>query len=280
MGGAPVGAEGPLSERPAFDLVAAWASSGLSEQMTLQSGQPEPMPPGFFDIPSATSLAGGVAAALYQREKTGKGIVVDTSLLNTAWWQMAPSIVVAPYNEGADPLRGMRRESPGNALVNPYRTADGRWIYLTLIQPDRQWPELCEVLGRPDLIEDPRFSDSSRRTENAKACVGELDEAFGKHTLVEWREKFADFTGAWAPALTAREVHDHPQGPANGYLPEVPGPNGTPFRLVAPPFQFDEVPIVPTGPAPEFGQHTEEILLELGYDWDRIGALRDSGILG
>jgi formyl-CoA transferase len=274
------GPKGPFNGQPGFDIVSAWASSGLSEQMTLQSGEPEPMPPGFFDIPSGTGLASGVGAALYQREKTGKGSIVDVSLLQTAWWQMAPSIVSAPYNDGADPLRGMRRKAPGNPLVNAYKTSDGRWIFLCLIVPDKQWPALCNVLGRSDMIDDPRYSTAEGRATNREACVVDIDAAFAKHTLEEWKAILADFPGAWAPALTPAEVHQHPQGPANGYLPEVTGANGQTFRLVAPPYQFDEEQIVPSGPAPEFAQHTEEILLEMGYDWDRIGELRESGALG
>jgi formyl-CoA transferase len=207
-------------------------------------------------------------------------MVVDGSLLATSWWQMAPSIVAGPFVEHSDPLHGMRRQSPGSPLVNPYRTSDGRWIYLCLLQPDRHWPELCEVLERPDLVEDPRFATSALLVENREACVAELDLAFSKRTLAEWSERFATFSGAWGTALTPAEVPPHAQAEPNGYLPEVRGANGGTFRLVAAPMQFDQEPVTVRGPAPEVGQHTEEILLEAGYDWDAISALRDAGVLG
>lgn len=274
------GPKGPQRNDKGFDLVSAYATSGLAYQMSLQSGEPEPMPPGFFDVPSGTLLAGAIGTALYRREKTGEPSVVDVSLLNTAWWQMCPSIVAGPYTQSDDPLKGMRRRSPGNALVNAYPTADGRWLYLCLIQPDRDWPELCRTLDAEFLMDDPRFVDIDARASNVVECVAALDEAFRKRTAAEWSERFADFTGAWSIAVTPAEVHQHVQAAPNGYLPEVTGANGVTFRLVAPPMEFDETIVPPRGPAPEIGQHTEEILLEHGFDWDKISELRQSGALG
>jgi crotonobetainyl-CoA:carnitine CoA-transferase CaiB-like acyl-CoA transferase len=148
-----------------------------------------------------------------------------------------------------------------------------------MLQSDRDWPGLCRHLDRPDLIEDPRFVDSKKRLENNTACVAELEAIFASRPLAEWKEKFATLEGVWAPMQTARELPDDPQVIANGYLPELESAAGTKFSLVASPVQFDEEPPVLT-PAPELGQHTEEILLDLGLGWEDIGRYKDSGAIG
>jgi crotonobetainyl-CoA:carnitine CoA-transferase CaiB-like acyl-CoA transferase len=199
------------------------------------------------------------------------------SLLNTGMWALSPDITAAPFS-GEIP-RGSRFET-GNPIVNYYRTSDGRWINLVCLQADRFWGELCGLLGRPGLATDPRFADARARAEHRRACVEELDRIFAGRTLAQWKEALSGFSGVWAPAQTFTEVHEHVQVLANGYLPELTAHDGTPFRLVAPPYQFDEQPPVPSGPAPELGQHTEEILLDLGYGWDEITACRDKGVLG
>jgi formyl-CoA transferase len=173
-----------------------------------------------------------------------------------------------------------RRDAVPNPLVNSYRTSDSRWIYLVCLQPDPYWLELCTVLERPDLAADERYADMASRAANAAVLIKELDTAFTSRTFTEWRERFAGFTGVWAPALTPAEVHDHVQVGANGYLPEVTCDDGSTYRLPAPPAQFGGQAASPRGPAPELGQHTEEILLELGRDWNDISALRDAGALG
>jgi formyl-CoA transferase len=271
------GPKGPMRNRPGFDLAASWASSGAAHRFTAPDGEPLAMPAGFFDLQGAQALAGATAMALFKRERTGEPSVVDVSLLNVSWWTMQPDIIAAPFTEN---LGGMVRTSPGNPLVNWYRTADDRWLYLVLMQADRFWAELCQVMDRDDLLIDERFIDADVRFENREACVAELDLVFRSRTLDEWAQRFAGFSGVWAPAITPIEAHEHPQGIANGYLAEHVAGDGFKLKLVAPPAQFDEQPTVPQGPAPELGQHTEEVLLELGYSWDDIAELRDCGGIG
>ena len=172
--------------------------------------------------------------------------------------------------------------APGNPnpLVNAYPTSDERWLYIVCLQPDRYWSELCGVLDRKDLETDERFATMEVRGANARACIAEFDSTFRSRTLDEWREAFAGFTGVWAAALNPAEVHDHVQVDPNGFLAKLTANDGSEFRLPVPPMQFGGEAPVPQGPAPEVGQHTEELLLELGRDWDAIGTIRASGTLG
>jgi len=215
--------------------------------------------------------------ALLHRERTGETPIVDVSLMNVGMWTMAPSIVSAPYLEKPSTIN---RQLPGNPITNWYETQDGRWIYLVMLQGDRFWPEVCSVIGREDLIEDPRFKEGAARFENRAECVKELDAIFASRPYDEWMEILEALSGVWAPALDVKEIHEHPQVEPNGFLPTVVGHDGVDFRLVSPAMHFDEQPSAPSGPAPELGQHTEAILMDVGLEWDEISKLRERGGLG
>jgi formyl-CoA transferase len=272
------GAKGPMTDTGGFDLAAGWASASMAHKMTPPGGGP-PMfqPAAFFDLQGSNTLAGAIGTALFHRERHGTPTEIDVSLLNVSMWALSPDIMAGPV-VGTIPTAP--RESVSNPIVNSYPTSDGRWIYLVCLQADRFWAELCEHIGRPDLIDDERFVDMAARAQNATACVAEIEAAFRSRTFEEWRQQLETFTGVWAPALTPAEVHDHAQVGPNGYLPEVTTSAGFSYRLPAPPMQFGGEAPAPKGPAPELGQHTEEILLELGHDWESIGTLRESGVLG
>ncbi|MGE0384166.1 MAG: CaiB/BaiF CoA transferase family protein [Gammaproteobacteria bacterium] len=271
------GSTGPMRDVGGYDLAAAWASSGFSARLDRDPEGPPPMPPAFYDLQGGNTIAGAIAVALFKRERTGEPSIVDVSLMNVGMWSMAPDIVSAPYVEKPNQVI---RTSPGNPITNWYKTADGRWIYLVLLQADRFWAELCAVMERPDLVADARYADAKVRYENREACVAELDRIFGSRTLAQWQARFQGFSGVWAPALKAHELHDHPQVHANGFLPAVTGNDGNEFRLVSTAMHFDETPTAPAGPAPELGQDTEAILLDCGLEWEEIESLRARGGLG
>jgi formyl-CoA transferase len=271
------GNEGPMAEVGGYDMACGWASSGMAFKMTRQL-EPMPQPAAFFDLQGANTIAGAVGTALFKRSNTGETSVIDVSLMHVSMWAMSPDIVGSPFT-GDSVSYGDRTQSP-NPLVNGYATKDQRWIYFVCLQPDRFWDEFCTLVGRPDLITDERFADAPSRFANRVECVGELDKIFAELTLAEVHEKFAGFTGVWAPVLRPTELHSHPQVEANGFLPMVKATEGSDFRLVAAPMHFSGHTTAPTGPAPELGQHTEEVLLESGLDWDDISALREAGGLG
>jgi crotonobetainyl-CoA:carnitine CoA-transferase CaiB-like acyl-CoA transferase len=270
------GNQGPMAEVGGYDMACGWATSGMAFKMTRQ--EPMPQPPAFFDLQGANTIAGAIAMALFKRVRTGETSVIDVSLMHVAMWAMGPDIVGAPY---LGDVRGYgdRTQSP-NPIVNLYTSKDGRFFYFVCLQPDRFWAELCGLIGRPDLATDTRYADAASRYENRVACVAELDAIFATMDLDEVKQRLSTFTGVWAPVLKPSELHTHPQVEINGYLPMVAANNGDDFRVVAAPMHFSGHTTAPPAAAPEHGQHTEEILLEVGMDWDGITQLRESGALG
>ena len=161
----------------------------------------------------------------------------------------------------------------------PYRTRDGRFINLQMLSPERYWPDLCKALGVPEFATDPRFVDMEARRRNSRACVERLETIFADQSFEEWRRILTnDFEGEWVPTQTPHELAADPQVQANGYLADVEMANGTSLPVVASPIQFDEQPSRPAR-APEHGEHTEAVLLELGVTWDEISTLKQEKVI-
>ncbi|HTZ14156.1 MAG TPA: CoA transferase, partial [Mycobacterium sp.] len=159
-----------------------------------------------------------------------------------------------------------------------YRTKDGRHVQLMFLQADRYWPDFCELVGRADLAADSRFADMAARRANNAEFIAVLDEVFSQRSFSEWKELLAGLDAPWAPVQAVAEVVDDPQVVANDYIGEVTLDDGTAYRLPAVPVQLDGRP-APLRRAPEHGEHTEAVLLELGYDWDRLSELKDAGVI-
>jgi crotonobetainyl-CoA:carnitine CoA-transferase CaiB-like acyl-CoA transferase len=225
------------------------------------------------------TTAGAIAAALLKRERTGEASVVDVSLLATAMWQISPMIIASKLFGFSKIPQGAGRSMSNNPGVGTYRTADDRFISLILLQSDKHWADFVDRLGVPDMATDPRFADAAARAENVEECVARLDAAFGARPLAHWRTVLDTFEGVWSPFQTLDELYEDVQVVANGYLPTMTAANGDDVALVASPAQFDEQPVHVTR-APEHGEHTEDVLLEAGYGWDQLGALKESGAIG
>lgn len=273
------GPRGPDRDKGGYDATAFWSRGGIGAALTrADAGFPTMQRPAFGDSIGAMTIAGGIAAALLQRERGGAPPVVDVSLLGTAMWVMAPDVVASKLMGPGRGIPSFGRGAAPNPLANSYRTADGRWLLLMMLQPDRYWADFCAHLERPDLAADPRYTDGRTRFEHREALIAELDRVFAERPLDAWRARFATLEGPWAPMQTAAELHDDPQAIANGYLRPVEGGDKGHFALVASPVQFDEQP-VDLSPSPELGQHTEEVLLELGVAWEQLSRLKQSGAI-
>jgi crotonobetainyl-CoA:carnitine CoA-transferase CaiB-like acyl-CoA transferase len=227
------------------------------------------------DRNAAMALAFGISAALLQRERTGRGSVVDVSLLATAMWTLSSDLLTALA--GQTPPRPEGKGVSPNPLVGSYRTKDGRHVQLVFLEGDRYWPDLCRALERPDLADDPRFADLTSRYEHRVECAAALETEFGRRTFDEAKALLATLDAPWAPMQAVEELLDDPQVLANDYLGEVVTDAGR-YRLPAVPVQFDEH-APPLRRAPELGEDNEAVLLDLGYDWDEIAALQRARII-
>lgn len=271
------GTRGPDANQPGYDSSAFWARGGVGHILTPpERDYPISQRGAMGDRNGAMALAFGIAAALLKRAKTGAGSVVDVSLLATAMWMLSSDLLAVLNGGEAGPAEG--RGPQVNPLTGNYRTKDGRHIQLMFLQGDRYWADFCRLVGRTDLIEDPRFADLASRRTNCAACVGELDALFAGRTLAEWKELLAKLDAPWAPVQSVSEVIEDPQVIANGYVGEVRLDDGQAYRLPAVPLQLDEQ-APPMRRAPEHGEHTEALLAELGYDWDRIAEMAEEGVI-
>ncbi len=275
------GSRGPDAGKGGYDATSFWSRGGIADALTPPSAEtPIMQRAAFGDSIGAMTVAGGVAAAIAKRALTGKTSVVDVSLLSTAMWVLAPDVVASKL---VDPEVGVPRPG-GDRTLNPnpvgnlYRTKDGRWLLLMMLQADKHWADFCRHVGKPEWIEDERYNSFGARFQNRQSCIQELDRIFATRTLAEWGEVFETLEGPWAPMQSAEELHDDRQTIENGYLVDVDGGDKGHFKLVANPVQFDEQP-PEFGPSPEMGQHTEEVLLELGLSWDDILGHKEKGAI-
>jgi crotonobetainyl-CoA:carnitine CoA-transferase CaiB-like acyl-CoA transferase len=270
------GVRGPDANQAGYDASAFWARGGLAQILSPPDlDYPVGQRGAMGDRNAAMALAFGIAAALLKRERTGTGTTVDVSLLATAMWTLSSDVLAALGGSNPQPAAG--RAVIPNPLVGVYRTKDGRHIQLVFLQADRYWQPFCELIGRQDLLVDPRFSDISVRRTNSAACVAELDIEFASRTFAEWKQLLADLDAPWAPVQSVTELIDDPQVAANGYISEVEA-GGVSYRLPNVPVQFGGKP-AELRPAPEHSQDTELILSEIGYDWDEISALQGAGVI-
>ena len=169
----------------------------------------------------------------------------------------------------------------GNPLWNHYRCADGKWLSFTMPLPDLYWHNFCEVVGIPELENDPKFENLTVRAQHAIELIGILDQKFATKPRDEWTKIFSNYTFGYSPIYDRTDLADEPQLLANDYIVEMEHPAWGKIKTAGFPAQFSKTPASIRSAAPEFGQHTEEVLSEiLGYTWEEINTLREKGALG
>jgi crotonobetainyl-CoA:carnitine CoA-transferase CaiB-like acyl-CoA transferase len=273
------GERGPDADKGSYDSLAFWARGGVAVALT----RPEyghmvgPPGPGFGDSIGAMTIAGGIMGALYHRERTGEATVVDVSLLGSSMWAMGQAIGLSlltgqPWTP--PPEAAVKR----NPLVNNYLTQDGRYLSFCCLQAGKYWVATCEAIDRPDLATDPRFADHEALLAHSADAIAILEATFAERPLAEWRKRLENFVGQWTVVQNTLELPDDPQVVANGYIQPCRTASGTAFRMAGAPVQFNEEPPA-AHRAPDFNEHGDAILAELGLDWDTIVDLKVRGVV-
>ncbi|WP_029429581.1 CaiB/BaiF CoA-transferase family protein [Blastococcus sp. URHD0036] len=280
MRGTGMGPNGDEGPNGGYDQTAFWARSGHADAIT-PAGLDAllPMPTGAYgDNIGGMTIAGGIAAALYKRAATGAPSVIDVSLLGVGLWTSSFGINASLLAGAPMPkMAPMKHGSPRNPLSGgAYKTSDERWIQLGMLQPGRYWPEICERLGRPELVTDERFDTGQKVIDNAAVAAEYVAEMIGALTLEEFRARMKGAQGQWALVQNYHEAGLDSQARANGYIGRVTDVDGIERELVLAPVQFDgEPPVIDR--APQHAEHTDEILRELGIDDDELIALKIEG---
>ncbi|MCZ6464732.1 MAG: CoA transferase [Proteobacteria bacterium] len=260
------GLEGPDKDRAGYDIGSFWARSGIAQLLAPPDGDPVGSRGGFGDHITAITAVGGIAGALFHRERTGEGQRVDVSLLGCAiyalGWDLQQQI------EFGTVMSAGRREESIAPTVTHFKAGDGRWVWLLGVETERHWPRLCKGLDREDLLDDERFASAPARRENARELMTILDARFAERPLDEWLARFDEVDLWWAPVQTPAEVVEDPQALAAGAFTEMPAADGGPGRkVVASPVRFEKVDTNPKAGPP-------------GLAADEIKRLRDAGVLG
>lgn len=267
---------GEESAKPGFDTTAYWARSGLMDQVRISAAaEPAKSVPGQGDHPSAMAMYAGLVTALFQRERTGRGSLVRSSLLANGMWANG-YFGTAALNGAQWPPRPERRQSL-NALATPYECADGRYLLLGILNEERHWPTLCGCLGLDRLVEDPRYATKDDRLANATALFEELQQRFLTHDRDHWQTALHAGGIVFEVVATAADFASDAQATLNGVL--VPFADAPALRTISTPFSVDAIEKVPVTLPPTPGQHTDEVLAEAGFSAAEIDAMRASGVI-
>ncbi len=270
------GLDGPDAARPGFDITAFFGRGGITHSITEPGGQAPRARPAQGDHAAALAMLSAVLVSLRLVEQTGQGQVVDVNLLGTAAWTMSTDLSSTLVDGQDPPTLGRRRRR--HALQESFRTADDRWVLLFMPEP-HWWGRFCTAVGKPEWVTEPHLETIATRFEHMPEVTDLMDALFAERTLAEWGAVFDEAGLTWAPAATVSEVAADPHAAAVGTFPEIEHPTAGTFRTVATPMKLRGQDLSPRGPAPDLGQHTREVLTELGLSGPELGALAAGGIV-
>ena len=268
------GANGPEADKPGFDITAYWARTGLM-QVTHDEGSPPTLPiPGIGDHATASTLYSAIVTGLYHRERTGKGSHVTTSLIAEGAWAAAAWIEGGLH--GAKFFSQHNRQAPPNALLNPYRTSDDRWLLLVAAQ-QKDWPGFIKAINLPKLLEDTRFVDGRARVHNAEALVAILDPMFASQPLAYWKKVLDAGRVIFGVVQIAEEIIHDPQMHENGIFLALDNAGMPGGLTVGSPIQIATHQKVSPSRAPDLGEHSAEVLSELGFSASEVRGMFADG---
>ena len=270
------GPVGPDRDERGYDFTAGWARSGMMYMIGEPGTPPAPQRAGMIDSAAGAHLVGGICAALLHRQETGSGQEIEVSLYHTGAWALA--LDIQPAIGGRVPVKHDRTKAT-NPLWNSYRTMDNRWFWLAMLQPDPAWPGFCRAIGRPELQSDYRFNSIETRRQNCEELVRLIEDTIAGRTMAEWEELFREHNCIYGRVQSPVDVTTDPQAIEAGFFADVPYSGLGEIKILTSPVLFDGKPTPIRLPAPELGQHTEEVLLELGYSWDDIAGLKEDAVI-
>lgn len=271
------GRSGPDADRPGYDVGAFWARTGIADAMVPPGEPPPGLRGGLGDHVTGLTVTAGILAALLNRERTGRGQLVETSLLRCGIYCLGWDHGLNLRFDGVAPTSP--RQSTINPMVNSYRARDDRWFFLLGVESQRHFPRLARAIGRPDLADDERYSSARSRRHNASELIELLDDIFVARSRDEWTGLFDQHDVWWAPVNTIPEVSDDPQAQAAGAFVDVPaGEGAAAHRAVSTPIDFGGRHTGPSGGVPGLGEHTDDVLARLDYSPDEIAALASASV--
>jgi len=270
------GERGAECDKPGYDSVCYWSRSGIESQVFPVDSWLNAFPYGAGDHPSGTALFGAIMLGLYQRQQTGRGCKVSTSLLANGAW--ANATMLQAQLAGAKFFEKRPRGQAYNFIALHYKTGDGRILRLCLLNSERDWPKFCAAMGRPNWMDDPRFAQLIDRNQNMEQLVRLIDDAFLEHDVAHWRRTLEEHDVAFAVLPTYPEAASDPQLHANDVVVPLEHPRLGTIATISSPMQIEGCPKQPAAVAPELGQHSRQVLGELGYSPAEIDGLIAAGV--
>jgi crotonobetainyl-CoA:carnitine CoA-transferase CaiB-like acyl-CoA transferase len=269
------GSKGPKANDRGYDYVAAWSYGGLMDLVSSGPENPPPISrPGMMDIVASAHITSGLLAALYYKQKTGRGQGLELSLYHAAAWTLGLDVQTALYGH---PQPKWDRQRAPNPMYTSYKCKD-RWCMMC--HPTQEyWAPFCKAIGKEEWIDDPRYATMESREQHAEELVARLDEVLASRTWAEWEKEFRANDLIVSGNQTIAEILKDEQAIVNNFYTDIEHPIVGEARLLNSPVQFSETPARITSVAPPLGAHTEEVLLEAGYTWEDLEEMKQQGAI-